>query len=298
MIAPMTKPPTMPTRPPMSKPPISKAVVSNKTFTIKPWVGSNEGEKIILYGASGIGKTTLAATAPNAVFIGVDDGARKIRNPLTGQPVLAIEGIETFADLRACLRTPNLFPAGTSLVIDTITQVQKLAEQYTFETVKVSGQIAKSLEDYGYGKGYRFLCETMRLLLTDMDPLVRAGVNIVLLAQDAPRTVKNPIGADWDEAGPELNATGNPNVRAEYCQWADHILRVAYPPANVRTTNSKATKGKVSGSYEQQIYAKGDLHFVAKNRMNGSLPDAVSFASPQDRSLWEFIFEGAKAASE
>ena len=61
------------------------APVVNKTFQVKTWSGDKEGEKVIAYADSGMGKTTLASMAPSAVFIGLDDGGRKILNPKTNE---------------------------------------------------------------------------------------------------------------------------------------------------------------------------------------------------------------------
>ena len=58
-----------------------------KTFAVSVWDGKGEGQKIILYGPNGHGKTTLAAMAPNPVFIGLDDGGRQTRNPKTGEEI-------------------------------------------------------------------------------------------------------------------------------------------------------------------------------------------------------------------
>lgn len=304
-----TKPP--PSKPPGSKPPSNKptlppklakpptaAAHTPKTFSVKPWTDANEGEKIILYGNSGMGKTTLASMSPNPIFIGVDDGGRKIHNPKTGEPVNAIPGVETFRDMRDAINQADLFPEGSTLVIDTITKTEVLGEHYTFETVKVDGgKTASGIEDYGFGKGYRFLTETMRLLLTDLDSLVRRGVNVILLAQQGQATVANLEGTDYLEDGPKLyNSKNGTGVRSEFCEWADHVLRIGHSDINVVKANTKATKGKVTGTTQRAIFTAKELHFAAKSRpIDGyNIPAVISFDSQQDDSLWKYIFEGAR----
>ena len=266
---------------------------SGRVFTIAPWTDAGQGQKILLYGPSGIGKTTLAAMAPNAVFIGLDDGGRKTTNPKTGEPVKAVSGIETFADLRTAVRQTSLFPKGTTLVIDTVTKAEVLAEQYTFDTVKAPEGAAKSLEDYGYNRGYRFLTETFRLLLADLDPLVKSGVNILFLAQQGQTTVANLEGVDYLEDGPKLymakNGTG---VRGEVIEWCDFVMRIGHPAFTVIKANPKATKGKVSGESTRVIYTTKELHFQAKARMvkGAYLEPVISFDTPDDDSLWRFLF--------
>ena len=82
---------------------------ANKTFQVAVWGSDNEGEKIIMYADSGMGKTTLASMLPTPTFAGLDDGGRKIRHPITGEKLKNIPGIETFADFRAATQQQDLF---------------------------------------------------------------------------------------------------------------------------------------------------------------------------------------------
>lgn len=250
----------------------------------------------MLYAANGMGKSTLASQAPNPIFFGADDGGRKIVNPKTGQPVNYIPGVETFADLRDALHQTHLFPVGSTVVFDTITEYDQWGIKHTCLTIKKEkGETADNLEDYGYGKGYVHQNDTIRLLLSDIDPLVRRGVNILMLAQQGQATISNLEGTDYMQDGPLLTAQpkAGANVRATICSWCDHIFRIGYPPVDVVKANAKASKGKASGSTERVIYTQPEVYFVAKNRGNGKWPAVVSFATPDDDSIWKFVFEGA-----
>jgi len=286
------KPPTMPAG--VSKPaPPGRAQHVVKTFSVAPWAGTNEGKKVLLYGPSGLGKTTLASMAPHAIFIGLDDGGRQTRHPKTNQPLNAIQGVETFQQLRDALHQVDLFPAGSSVVLDTITKAEALAEPYLFETVRSdSGQTVDSIEGYGWGKGYKHLLDVMRLLLTDFDALVRRGVNVILLAQQGQATVPNLEGTDYLKDGPLL--CGQPknggNVRSEVCAWADNIFRIGYPEVSVVKASKTASRGKASGTTERNIFTEPEIWFEAKNRMNGTLPPVVAFSKRDDDSIWQFVF--------
>lgn len=299
-LAPPVRPPTF-GKPPSAGPPgIARASHVPKQFVVKPWTGHSEGEKILLYGPNGKGKTTLASMAPNPVFIGLDDGGRKIRNPKTGKPVLAIEGIETFEDMRDALHTANLFPDRGTVVIDTITKAETLAAQHLFATQKTdSGKIAENLEDYGYGKGFNYLIDPIRLLLADLDVLVRRGINVLLLAQQSQGNVANLAGLDYVQDGPNLESRpkASNNVRSEVCGWVDNIFRLGYPDVQVERTNKLANKGKAHGTTERQIFTEPEVYFVAKNRSNGKLPAVVTFATRDDDSIWKFLFDGEGVGS-
>lgn len=291
----------MPPPPPVKKPLMLKAPPppsatpqrSAKTFSVKDWGGEGEGEKIVLYGASGLGKTTLAAMAPRPVFMGVDDGGRKIRNGITGEVLRAIDGVVTFEDVRAAIVQPDLLKTGETLVIDTITKVEEVAEQYIFANYKTEkGATVKSLEGYGFGKGFRFSQETTRLVLQDLDVLVKRGVNVVLLAQESAAKIANAEGLDYLCNGPKLMHANQFSSRMDVCEWADHVLRIGYVDTTVAAVGGNlllATKGKItSQDTTRVIFTQGARHFVAKSRT--LTEPVISFESQPDNSLWKFLF--------
>lgn len=293
----MTAPPSRPPlkMPPMAKPPAPSAGPAHvpKTFAVKAWTGAGEGKKILLYGPNGMGKTTLASMAPNPIFIGFDDGGREIRNPKTGQPINAIPGVETFEDFRDALHQTTLFPTGATLVVDTITLAEVRAINYLLRTVKTEGgKTPGNIEDYGWGKGFNLLLDPMRLLLADMDPLVRKGVNVILLAQQGLGTVVNQAGLDYFQDGPVLTSkpAKDTNVRSEYIGWCDNVFRIGYDDPTVEKAAKTATKGKATGTTARRIFTEPEVYFVAKNRMNGTLPPVVSFDTRDDDSIWRFLF--------
>ncbi|KKK65458.1 hypothetical protein LCGC14_2973930 [marine sediment metagenome] len=229
------KPP--PTRKPPKRPKAgtSKPVATRdvKSFKIEAWIGDNEGEKCILYGPSGIGKTTLASMCPNSVFIGMDDGGRKIQNPLTCQPINVVAGITTFQDVRDALRTPGLFDEFDTIVVDNISKLQEWIENDTITNVKVNGQTVSSFRKYGWD-GPDLILDRFRLLMTDLDVHIRAGRNIILLAQQGQIKRSSAASADYLEDGPYISHTNRSSAREELKQWADHVFRIGYLDFEVR----------------------------------------------------------------
>jgi len=257
--------------------------VPKKTFKATAWDGANQGEKIILYAESGMGKTTLCSMAPNPVFIGLDDGGRRIRNPKTGDCIQAFQDVVTFQDVRDALQQPSLFEGFDTCVIDTITVLQDLAVPYVLETIpNEKGQKMPNIVKYGYNKGYQHLYDVMKAVLQDCDALVKAGKNVIFIAQAGPHKVPNPSGEDYLRSGPRLYS-GTPSVEALYCEWADHVLMIDY--------NAKVVDGKKAIAGEGfAIYTKGQVHFRAKSRTLTDEQAAVSFDAVDDDSIWQFIF--------
>lgn len=292
-----SKPPALPAarlpKPGKSKPSSAPAAARTpKSFQIKPWSSHNEGEKIVIYGRSGIGKTTLAAMAPGAVFIGLDDGGRKINNPLTGKPIQVVAGVESFADLRDALAQSALWPKKCTIVIDTITKCEELIQHYVLETTTVNGQRVQSFRKFGWD-GDRYTLDQVRLLLTDLDTHVRAGRNVILLAQQGQVKVANAEGADYLEDGPAIQHRNDCSSREEIKQWADHVLRVGYLDLEVAVERAGKAGKVVSSDSTRAVFSAGAQHFTAKSRPLSSgekLPPVVSFESEADSALWQFLF--------
>jgi len=278
-------PPTRP-GPKLAAPgrPISRKISTpKKTFTVEPWTGAGEGKKILLYADFGMGKTTLAAMLPNPAFIGIDDGGRLIKHPVTGADLMRVPQVETFDDVRAVLQTPSVFDSFDTVVIDTVTDLEKWALPYMFQHVHgPKGSMCQNIEGYGYNKGYRHLYDTMGLILQDCESLVRAGKNVVFIAQNKNIKVANPAGDDYLRDGPSLYS-GTPSIVDQYCEWVDYILKIGYSYVTVEAK-------KAAGSTERVIYTQPEVYFIAKSRT--SLDAEVPFSEPSDDTIWKELFGG------
>ena len=279
-----------PSLPPQPKPPsAAPARQPAKTFSVVTQSSKNEGLRVLIYGNSGMGKTTLGNLFPDPVFLALDDGSKHLG-------AKAITGVETYQDTRdAIAQAINLIPAKGSLVIDTITKLEALIEPHILATVKTEkGSTPTSLLQYGWGGGYRHMLEHMRLILADLDNLIRSGRNVVILAQEAAARIANLEGADYLQSGPQLYSSANANLRSEVCAWCDHVIRVGYPDIVVVKDNVQNRTGKVSGSTVRSLFTAAPLHFIAKSRpVDGKqLPEVISFESPTDNSLIQMLFHG------
>ena len=255
-----------------------------KKFSVVDWDGGTSGEKIIIYGDSGMGKTTCASMAPDAVFIGLDDGGRKIVHPITGAHLRAIPGVESFTDVRSALQQTDLIPEGGTVVVDTVTLLEEWTIPFVLETIpNDKGAKMNNIIKYGYGKGFRHLYDTMKLVLGDCDKLIRQGKNVIFIAQSAPNKVANASGEDYLREGPRLTSQNGANIEALYCEWADHIFRIGYQFINVE-------ERKASSTQDRAIFVHGKAHFRAKSRTIDPKYPVISFDNPADDSIWKFLF--------
>ena len=275
-----------PPRPGQTKPKPRKPVA--KTFQIAEWDGSGSGEKIILYGETGRGKTTLASMAPDAVFIGLDDGGRKLRHPQTDELLRHIPDVKTFEDVRYALAACLTLDCKT-VVIDTGTILESLAEAYVLKTISRPSGTAANLEAYGYGKGYKHLYDTMRLPLFECDKLIEASKNVVVICQSINSKVANPGGDDFLRDEPRLYHSRAYSILLLWCEWADHILRVDYQGTWVKKRDKKDAFGKATGDVTRVVQAKEEVHYRAKSRTLDA--PVISFNTKDDDSLWQLLFD-------
>ena len=273
-----------PSPPPPRKaaPPPAGRTESKKKFHIEDWDGGNEGEKGIIYAPPGMGKTTLASMLPDPVFLGLDDGGRKIRNPKTGEVLKRIPDVETYQDVRDALAQRSLYDSCKSLVVDTGTKLETWALQWVLQNIKVGKDSARNIESYGYAKGYRHVYDAMHLILSDLDSLVRAGINVFIICQLVPVRVANPGGEDYLCDAPELQDR-KPSVLSDYLGWCDHTLKIGYE--GVVASDKKATS---SGS--RIICVHPEIHYKAKSRTIPREYPLLTFDSPDDDTVWQYVF--------
>lgn len=286
------KPPSLKSQTTSAAPP---APILRKDFRIGRKNAVPRGKKIVLYGESGIGKSTLSSMLPNPVFIDLDNGCAELTHPKTGEPLIdrCFQDVKTFEDVRGLLQS-NAYDSFNSLIIDNVTVLETLAVQYVLKTVKAGNQRniqAADIEHYGWGKGYRHLYDHMNLILQDLDVVLDKGINVCLLAQSSAKTVPNPDGDDYLREGPRLCNAKNNSVEDLYCEWADHLLRIGYQMISVQDRKASSTGARA-------VFCKGQPHFRAKSRTLDPTIELVTFDGPADDSIWQFIFGATRAPEE
>ncbi len=214
-------------------------------------------QKVGLYGAEGVGKTTLAAKFPDPLFIDTEGGTAQM-------DVRRIDSIASWEELLGVVKeiavTPDICK---TLVLDTADWAESLAVEYICRKYKKSG-----IEEFGYGKGYTYLSEEFGKLLSALDQVLVAGIHVVVNAHAKMRKFEQPdeMGA-YDRWEMKLSKQVAPLLK----EWCDMLLFCNYQTYVVQGS-TPMEKAKVQGG-KRVMHAAHHPCWDAKNRHG--LPDVM-----------------------
>ncbi len=228
---------------------------------------SSAPPRILVYGTEGIGKSTLAANAPNAIFIQTEDGLGEIdchKFPLA----------QTFDDVSQALSDLAVEQHDFQTVaIDSLDWLERLVWDRVCEDYG-----AKSIEkvDGGYGKGYVYSLGYWRQLLDKFVALHKQrSMAIILLAHAKVEKFDDPESSPYDRYSPRLHK----HASALVTEWCDAVL---FATRKIRTQTEDAGFGRKrttahaigADGGERILRTVGGPSCVAKNRysLDGELP--------------------------
>lgn len=148
--------------------------------------------RILVYGGSGVGKTTLASYAPKPLLIDLEDGAEYVtidRSPI----------ITSYEDFLDALRWSYKSDYQT-ICIDTLDQLEVYIHTYLCQRNKWA-----SIESPGYGRGYAMAQEVWMSVLDIFDKCIAAGKNIFCTAHEQIKSYNAPDSEVYDRYQIKLN---------------------------------------------------------------------------------------------
>lgn len=242
----------------------------------------SHGQKIVLYGPGGVGKTELWSLLEQFGIstLGVDiEGSANFLDVSRVDPAP-----ETFDEVRATLHNSELIDQFGAVAVDSLTKLEEFAIADTI--VKIpheKGHKVSSIEGYGFGKGYIHVYETFLQVLGDLDAISRRGIHVICTAHDCTATVPNPAGEDWIRWEPRLQSppSGKGSIRHRVKEWADHLLFIGFDQIVDK-------EGKATGCGSRTIYPTELPTHWAKSRL---LADPVPYQR-YDTALWQQLFNG------
>jgi hypothetical protein len=164
-------------------------------FSIRKGRARKRG-RYCFYGPGSGGKTTLACSAPGALTMSMEDGAREL----------------DVACVRFDEKTDRVHPLSFGEVLDGLAEVAKLApgdiETFVLDGTHVLDALIQaevcrvngwpSIAEPGYGKGERECMALLRQVFARLDDInSRLNIRIILTGHDKVATFKNPEAAEY-----------------------------------------------------------------------------------------------------
>ena len=210
----------------------------------------SRAQKIVVYGAEGIGKTTFASDFPNPLFIDTEGGTAHLDVNRLDMPAKWDDFVSLVEEVA---KNPGI--CGT-LVIDTADWAEQLCIKDICEKYKKAG-----IEEFGYSKGYTYVAEEFARFLAACDRVIAAGMNVLVTAHAKMRKFEQPdeMGA-YDRWEMKLTKQVAPLLK----EWSDMLLFCNYKTYVVSQDNAMM-KSKGQGG-KRVIYTSHHPCWDAKNR--------------------------------
>jgi hypothetical protein len=212
--------------------------------------------RILIYGTEGVGKSTLASKAENAVFVQTEDGLKTIdckRFPLSRTYRDVVEKLTFLAD--------EEHPFGT-VVLDSVDWLEKLI------WANVCARNGKqNIEDIGYAKGYKFALDEWREIVSTLDRCMNRGIAVILIAHAKVEKFEDPENPTFDRYTPRLDK----HAMAFINEWCDAVLfatrKLAIKKEDLGFNKERAIAIPVgAGGGERILRCVGSAACLAKNR--------------------------------
>ena len=223
-----------------------------------------------IYGAEGIGKSTLAAKLPDPLFIDAEGGTFQIDCNRFDQP-------KTWSDLIEMVIYVHDNPTiCKTLVIDTADRAEMLLQE---AILRENGVDSIEKVGGGYGKGYTLVAERFQKeLLYRLDKLIQLGINVCFTAHATMRKFESPEDTPYDRWELKCSKKISPLIK----EWVDLLLYCDYQVTIIQEGN----KSKARGSGKRMMHANHKPTYDAKNRYG--LPDDM----PLEYAPIAEVFEG------
>jgi hypothetical protein len=215
--------------------------------------GDTRPPRILVYGVAGVGKTQIAADAPNPVFLQTEDGLGRIDAATFG----LLRSFDAVMEALGSLYTDE--HDHQTVVLDSLDWLEPLVWQHT-----VQAHNQPDIESFGYGKGYLAALDTWRSFLDGVNALRdERGMGVILIAHAEIRRFDSPETEPYDRYQPKLHRSASALVQ----EHVDAVLFANYRVSTLKSDvgfNKKVVRG-VSGG-DRLLHTAERPAFLAKNR--------------------------------
>jgi Cdc6-like AAA superfamily ATPase len=220
------------------------------------------GKFVVLYGAPGIGKTTLASKSTNPLFIDAESGTDEL--DVARLSIKAPEQVrEAFvAAFKSEYKT---------IIIDSATAIERLL------TAKIlSERNIKTLARAGFGAGFQDLKDSWIETLKPIDAILQSNRNVILIGHTKVKAVNDPVlGDSYDRTEMDIHKDSLQTIVSA----ADMMLLMR----EEITLKDDEGRTRPVGTGKRVLYTADRPSFLAKTRVK--MPDIVDLEKTPE--FWE-----------
>ena len=237
---------------------------------------TNKPPRILIHAEHGVGKSSLAAAAPNPLFIQTEDGLENID---TNALPLCKDFDTMMMQLTDVYQEQHEFK---TLVIDSLDWTETLINQHVCKEGN-----KKSISDFGYGAGFQAVLENFNRVIKALNAIrEQRGMGIILISHSQIKEYKNPLGSDFDRTGIKLREKS-----AElFLEWCDIVgfLRFAIFTNTKKDGFGETTKA--IGGADRVLSCAPSAAYISKNRYG--ITSDIPIPSPQEG--WDNLMKAIK----
>ena len=207
--------------------------------------------RFLLYSIAGWGKSTLAASMPEPIFIDLEDGLAGIKT--TALPY--VENYKTVEEyLRQLITEDHKYK---TVVIDSLSGLEKLINAQVCLDNSVD-----SIEKIGYGRGRVFAMAYYEKIISGLELLRKKDMTIMLIAHSAVKIFNSPITDSYDKYFLTLHKTAASMITA----WSDYIFFGDHKVFVTKNKEGFTEQSKGIGEGKRVIFTEERPAFVSKSR--------------------------------
>jgi hypothetical protein len=201
--------------------------------------------RILIYGPEKMGKTSLACEFPDPIFLRIECG------PPEGIELPGWD-IASKDDLYEAIGTLyNEDHDFKTVVIDSVSALERkviwphVCDAYPAD----GGRRAEHIEDFGFGKGYKYALKVWEDVIEGLNSLRSRGMTVILIGHSIVTEFKDPMNTAYSVYDIALQNADKVSAAARLKQEVDAILFI--------NTDNRAEKEDPTNKLNKRVIAKG-----------------------------------------
>lgn len=215
--------------------------------------------KVLIYGLDGIGKTSVAASAPSPFFLDANRGSLKCD--------VSRVFVENWGDTSEWLTAiENGQVKCESVVLDSITDFEGMSHAALFPGSTVDKH------DGGYGRGDNVVIGAWKEMLNQLERIIRQGKTVIFVAHAMVKKFEDPTVVGGYE---RFEVGCRPKLAGLLRQWSDYVL-FCREDVTIAAEKNKGQKARTTGA--RYMYTRRCPAWDAKARGSTLFPERIALS--------------------